>query len=176
MPPPAFERRVTASLRLQNYALNCPATGSGLSVFTRPWRTRTIPPRTLNVGKRQSWRVSFSLQPFHRPAKISLFSFGRRQGRHAGQRKRKKCVLFAANRRLVPRVSILYSIQYVDIAREDNWIKGRIPQGGRNVLRTCWISWALDCTLWRTRYGRGYGPVARQNTQTLQSKSGCLNA
>jgi hypothetical protein len=24
---------------------------------------------------------------------------------------------------------------------------------------------ALDCTLWRTRFGRGYGPVIRQTTE-----------
>jgi hypothetical protein len=24
---------------------------------------------------------------------------------------------------------------------------------------------ALDCTVWRTRFGRGYGPVVRQNTE-----------
>jgi hypothetical protein len=24
---------------------------------------------------------------------------------------------------------------------------------------------ALDCTLWRTRFGRGYGPVVRQTTE-----------
>jgi hypothetical protein len=28
---------------------------------------------------------------------------------------------------------------------------------------------ALDCTLWRTRFGRGYGPVVRQTTQKLLS-------
>jgi hypothetical protein len=26
---------------------------------------------------------------------------------------------------------------------------------------------ALDCTLWRTRFGRGYGPVVRQTTEWL---------
>jgi hypothetical protein len=24
---------------------------------------------------------------------------------------------------------------------------------------------ALDCTLWRTRFGKGYGPVVRQRTE-----------
>jgi hypothetical protein len=24
---------------------------------------------------------------------------------------------------------------------------------------------ALDCSLWRTRFGRGYGPVVRQNAE-----------
>jgi hypothetical protein len=24
---------------------------------------------------------------------------------------------------------------------------------------------ALDCTLWRTRFGRGYGPVVKQTTE-----------
>jgi transposase InsO family protein len=26
---------------------------------------------------------------------------------------------------------------------------------------------ALDRTLWRTRFGRGYGPVVRQNTEWM---------
>jgi hypothetical protein len=99
------------------------------------------------------------------------------------QQKREKCVLLAANRRLVPRVSILYSTHYVDVAREENRIKGKIPQGGRNVLRTCWMSRALDCTLYSTRCGRGYGSVARQYADSavkvwmpkciINTQSGC---
>jgi hypothetical protein len=26
---------------------------------------------------------------------------------------------------------------------------------------------ALDCNLWRTRFGRGYGPVVRQTTERM---------
>jgi len=29
---------------------------------------------------------------------------------------------------------------------------------------------ALDCTMWRARFGRGYGPVVRQNTKRMRSK------
>jgi hypothetical protein len=29
---------------------------------------------------------------------------------------------------------------------------------------------ALDRTLWRTRFGRGYGPVVRQTTEWMQHK------
>jgi hypothetical protein len=29
---------------------------------------------------------------------------------------------------------------------------------------------ALDRTLWRTRFGRGYGPVVRQTTESMNSK------
>jgi hypothetical protein len=30
---------------------------------------------------------------------------------------------------------------------------------------------ALDCTLWKTRFGRGYGPVVRQTTEKMKCKA-----
>jgi hypothetical protein len=30
---------------------------------------------------------------------------------------------------------------------------------------------ALDCTMWRNRFGRGFGPVVRQNTEWMNVDS-----
>jgi hypothetical protein len=57
--------------------------------------------------------------------------------------------------------------------------EGRIEVKGRRGRRGKWLLddlketrgyWkfkkeALYCTLWRTRFGRGYGPVVRQTTE-----------
>jgi hypothetical protein len=32
-----------------------------------------------------------------------------------------------------------------------------------------WKEEALDCTLWRTRFGRGYGPVVRQTAERMNT-------
>jgi hypothetical protein len=29
----------------------------------------------------------------------------------------------------------------------------------------------IDCTLWRTRFGRGYGPVVGQSTEWMSSRT-----
>jgi hypothetical protein len=44
------------------------------------------------------------------------------------------------------------------------------PKIRKGNLTQAYLSWklnyeALDCTLWRTRFGRGYGPVLRQTTE-----------
>jgi len=33
---------------------------------------------------------------------------------------------------------------------------------------------ALDRTVWRARFGRGFGPVVRQTTKRMNSECGCL--
>jgi len=45
--------------------------------------------------------------------------------------------------------------------------RGRRHKQILDNLKEMWVYWkmkvqALDCTLWRTQFGRGYGPVMRQ--------------
>jgi hypothetical protein len=56
-------------------------------------------------------------------------------------------------------------------------IEGKLEWTGRrgrrgkqimdDLMKNCWKlkEEALDLTLWRTRFGRGYGPVVRQTTR-----------
>jgi hypothetical protein len=68
-------------------------------------------------------------------------------------------------------------------------LEGRIEMTGRRGRRSKQllddIKWnkrywklkeeALDCTLWRTRFGRGYGPVVRQTTEWMKPCFGASN-